>query len=237
MRLDTSIYSHIFYIRYVNSRNSKSGLCAIPLTLQEVFTLSIEEIKELAKNPREIIQIDDDELEPNKALVELKERLSGLSTIKKETKIELDDSIWFNVPVGQRNKTLAKIVGMLIERKLKPKDILSIALLWNQNCEEPEAEDAVKSHVERLISEYGANLDTFWKLAEDSRIVFNLVDYRKYLEEEGFAKTYVSKDYIFIQIKDNRIKEVSQNQIKDHVLNYIRTIDNPHQRTGRRSFT
>lgn len=229
MKLDTSIYSHIFYIRYVNSRNSKSGLCAIPLTLQEVFTLSIEEIKELAKNPREIIQIDDDELEPNQALVELKEKLSGLSTIKKETNIELDDSIWFNVPVGQRNKTLAMIVGMLIERRLKPKDILSIALLWNLNCEEPEVEDAVKSHVERLISEYGVNLDTFWKLAEDSRILFNLVDYRRYLEAEGFAKTYVSKDYIFIQIKDNRIKEVSQNQIKDHVLNYIRTIDNPYQ--------
>ena len=229
MKLDTSIYSHIFYIRYVNSRNSKSGLCAIPLTSQEIFNLSIEEIKELAKNPREIIQIDDDELEPNKALVELKERLSGLSTNKKETNIELDDSIWFNVPVGQRNKTLAKIVGKLIERKLKPEDILSIALLWNQNCEEPEAEDAVKSHVERLITEYGTNLDTFWKLGEDSRIVFNLVDYRRYLEAEGFAKTYVSKDYIFIQIKDNRIKEVSQNQIKDHVLNYIRTIDNPYQ--------
>jgi len=227
MKLDTSIYSHIFYIRYVNSRNSKSGLCAIPLTAQEVFTLSIEEIKALAKNPREIIQIDDDELEPNRGLVELKE--TATTTIKKETNIELDDSIWFNVPVGQRNKTLAQIVGMLIERKLKPKDILSIALLWNQNCEEPEAEEAVKSHVERLISEYGVNLDTFWKLAEDSRIVFNLVDYRKYLEAEGFAKTYVSKDYIFIQIKDNRIKEVSQNQIKDHVLNYIRTVDNPYQ--------
>lgn len=225
MKLDTSIYSHIFYIRYVNSRNSKSGLCAIPLTSQEIFSLSIEEIKELAKHPREIIQIDDEELEPNRGLVELKE--TATTTIKKETKIELDDSIWFKVPVGQRNKTLAIIVGRLIERKLKQEDILSIALLWNQNCEEPEAEDAVKSHVERLISEYGVNLDTFWKLAEGSRIVFNLVDYRRYLEAEGFAKTYVSKDYIFIQIKDNRIKEVSQNQIKDHVLNYVRTIDNP----------
>ena len=227
MKLDNSIYSHIFYIRYVNSRNSKSGLCAIPLTAQEIFTLSIAEIKELAQHPSEIIQIDDDELEPNRGLVELKE--TATTTIKKETKIELDDSIWFNVPVGQRNKTLAQIVGMLIERKLKPKNILSIALLWNLNCEEPEAEDAVKSHVERLISEYGSNLDTFWKLGEDSRIGFNLVDYRRYLEEEGFAKTYVSKDYIFIQIKDNRIKEVSQNQIKDHVLKYVRTIDNPHK--------
>lgn len=131
MRLNTSIYSHIFYIRYVNSRNSKSGLCAIPFTSQEIFTLSIDEIKELAKHPREIIHIDDEELEPNKALVELKERLSGLSTNKKESNIEPDDSIWRNVPVGQRNKTLAKIVGKLTERKLKQEDILSIALLWN----------------------------------------------------------------------------------------------------------
>ena len=54
MKFDPKIYSHTFYIRYVNSRNSKSGLCAIPLTAEEIFTLSIEEIKSLAKEPREI---------------------------------------------------------------------------------------------------------------------------------------------------------------------------------------
>ena len=34
---------------------------------------------------------------------------------------------------------------------------------------------------------------------------------------------------MFIQIKNNRIKEVSQNIIKDHVLNYIRSLELPYK--------
>jgi len=104
MRIDTSIYSHIFYIRYVNSRNSKSGLCAIPLTTQEVFTLSIDQIKELAKNPREIVQIEDEELELNEALTELKEKCSSSKPNKKTESTKQTEDLWGNVPVGQRNK-------------------------------------------------------------------------------------------------------------------------------------
>lgn len=228
MKLDTSIYSHIFYIRYVNSRNSKSGLCAISLTAQEVFTLSIDQIKELAKNPREIIQIDDEELEPNQALIELKEKcISGRPQKISKSIEQSDEDLWRNVPVGQRNNALARNVGKLIERKVSSQDILSITLLWNQSLDEPEDEATVKSHVERLINDYGISLNTFWKLNEEKEIKFSLVDFRKYLEAEGFAKTYLGKDYIFIQIKENKIKEVTHTQIKDHVLEYIRGLDNP----------
>lgn len=229
MQIDTSIYSHIFYIRYVNSRNSKSGLCAIPLTAQEVFTLSINEIKELAKNPRTIIQIDDEELEPNESLTELKEKCTSKKTNKKTETTKQTEDLWVNVPVGKRNITLAKNVGKLIERKVSPQDIQSIALLWNRSLTDPEDEGIVKSNVQRLIHDYGVNLQTFWKLNEKKEIIFSVVEFRKYLEAEGFAKTYLGKGYIFIKINNNIIKEVTLTQIKDHVLEYIRNLDNPHK--------
>ena len=229
MRLDTSIYTHISFIRYVNSKNSKSGLCAIPLTAQEIFTLSIEEIKELAKNPREIIQIDDEELEPNEALTELKEKSSSSKPNKKTESTKQTEDLWGNVPVGQRNKARSKNVGSLIERKVMPNNILAIALLWNRSLNDPEDEGVVKSHVQRLINDYGFNLHTFWKLNKKKEIVFSVVEFRKYLEAEGFAKTYIGKGYVFIKINNNIIKEVTLTQIKDHVLEYIRNLDNPHK--------
>lgn len=229
MRIDTSIYSHIFYIRYVNSRNSKSGLCAIPLTTQEVFTLSIDQIKELAKNPREIIQIDDEELEPNEALTELKEKSSSRKPNKKTESTKQTEDLWGNVPVGQRNKARSRNIGSLIERKVMPNDILALALIWNRSLNDPEDEGEVKSHVQRLINDYGVNLHTFWKLNEKKQIVFSVVEFRKYLEAEGFAKTFIGKGYVFIKINNNIIKEVTLTQIKDHVLEYIRNLDNPHK--------
>ena len=229
MRIDTSIYSHIFYIRYVNSRNSKSGLCAIPLTTQEVFTLSIDQIKELAKNPREIVQIEDEELELNEALTELKEKCSSSKPNKKTESTKQTEVLWGNVPVGQRNKARSKNVGRLIERKVMPNDILALALLWNRSLNDPEDEGVVKSHVQRLINDYGVNLHTFWKLNKKKEIVFSVVEFRKYLEAEGFAKTYIGKGYVFIKINSNIIKEVTLTQIKDHVLEYIRNLDNPHK--------
>lgn len=229
MRLDTSIYSYISFIRYVNSRNSKSGLCAIPLTTQEVFTLSIDQIKDLAKNPREIIQIEDEELEPNEALTELKEKSSSSKPNKKIKSTEQTEDLWGNVPVGQRNKARSKNVGRLIERKVMPNDILAIALLWNRSLNNPEDEGVVKSHVQRLINDYGVNLHTFWKLNKKKEIVFSVVEFRKYLEAEGFGKTFIGKGYIFIKINNNIIKEVTLTQIKDHVLEYIRNLDNPHK--------
>ncbi len=52
--IDTSIYHTVSLIRIENTINSKTGLFSIPLTIDEINSLSIEEIKELAKQPRTI---------------------------------------------------------------------------------------------------------------------------------------------------------------------------------------
>ena len=156
---DPKIYSHIFYIRYINSRNSKSGLCAIPLTAKEIFTLSIEEIKSLAKEPREIECFPVEELEQNKELVKLKETVfSGpVKFTANLSKVELDenDPIWLGVAEGKRNESLAKIVGYLIAKKIDNEKIVSIVKNWNSKCTPPEDEKIVVQHTLSLISDYG----------------------------------------------------------------------------------
>jgi replicative DNA helicase len=50
--LDPTIYDGMRLFRLENTLNSKSRLYKIPLTIEELFTRSVEEIKELAKQPR-----------------------------------------------------------------------------------------------------------------------------------------------------------------------------------------
>ena len=51
-KYDPQVYDGVRLWRLPNTINSKTGLHKIPLTVQELFTLSIEEIRKLAKNPR-----------------------------------------------------------------------------------------------------------------------------------------------------------------------------------------
>ncbi len=70
--LDTSIYHTVALIRIENTQNSKSGLYSIPLTVDELQTLTIDEIKGLAKEPRFISK--DSVLSPIESLVKLKQK-------------------------------------------------------------------------------------------------------------------------------------------------------------------
>lgn len=231
MKFDPKIYSHTFYIRYVNSRNSKSGLCAIPLTAKEIFTLSIEEIKSLAKEPREIEYFPLEELEPNQELVRLKETVCSQSVkFKAELSnvvLDEEDPIWSGVAEGKRNEARAQIVGYLIAKRIDIKRIISIAKLWNSNCQPPEDEKIVVNHTLSLIKDFSSVHNSFWSIDKKGKVSFSLVDFRKYLETAGFAKVYLDEDYIFIQISESRIRKVSLTQIKDHVLEYVRSLKNP----------
>ena len=100
---DGTIYHHVAFIRVVNSRNSKSGLCAIPLTANEVFSLSIDEIKELAKNPRTVEYISIEELVPNKEFVKLKDQHLGkpFTKEKRSGDVKAEDELWQGVGEGK----------------------------------------------------------------------------------------------------------------------------------------
>ena len=215
---DSTIYHHVAFIRVVNSRNSKSGLCAIPLTSEEIFNFSIEEIKELAKNPRTIEYIQVDELLPNAELVKLKKQ-DHLKPHPKEIKV--DDGLWLGVGEGKRNESLAKLVGRMLVEKSSNDLIIKTALLWNKQCTPPEDEKSVISHVERLIGSFGHEDGKFWTIDKKRKVEISLTRYMDFLSEEGFGKIYMGSNYFFVRIIDNRIREYSLPQIKDHVMDYI----------------
>lgn len=224
---DKLIYNNTWFIRVVNSKNSKSGLYAIPLTIKEIFALSIDEIKELAKNPRTVEYISSEELLPNPELIKLKNGIiSEPHHMRIDfSKIEAKDPIWWGVTEGNRHKSLASIVGYLLFKKLPPNKIHPIVMHWNKSCRPPENERTVSRNVDELIEKYGNAENTFWTIDSEGKVSVLLVEFRKYLEEEGFAKFYLGNDYMFVQVRKNRIKEVTQNIIKDHVLSYIRSLD------------
>lgn len=71
--LDLSIYKRTALLRVPNTRHSKSGLFKVPLFLEDLQTLSIEEIRSLAGNPRHL------HMERPKASLEDKESPSTAS--------------------------------------------------------------------------------------------------------------------------------------------------------------
>jgi hypothetical protein len=71
--IDTSIYHTTALFRIENTQNSKSGLYSIPLTVDELTSLSIDKIEELADKPR-IISAESIPYSPVDSLVKLKQK-------------------------------------------------------------------------------------------------------------------------------------------------------------------
>jgi len=71
--LDWDFYSKLRLSRVENAKHGKTGLFAIPLTVDELMTLSIAEIRELAATPRHLDRPPDDEWLPIPSLVQMRE--------------------------------------------------------------------------------------------------------------------------------------------------------------------
>lgn len=66
----------------------------------------------------------------------------------------------------------------------------------------------------------------FWQIVDGkANIIRNTL--LEYLEAEGFGKMFLGKDYIFIQDKNNIVKEVTPVIIKDLVLEYVNEFTDP----------
>jgi len=68
--IDRSIYHTVSIVRIENTQNDKSDLFCIPLTFDELHSMSIDEIKILAEQPRHLA-IDSAELVPSESLIQL----------------------------------------------------------------------------------------------------------------------------------------------------------------------
>ena len=226
--IDEGVYYTVGLFREVNSVNNKSGLFAIPLTNDELFTLSYDEIKELARDQREVNYIDVSELMPVDALVELKENAS-----KEKTDVPISDkpkdSIWDSAPEGERNVLLGKRLGRLVRSNLSNSDIMQLGLILNNQNDPPEDEKLVEKQIQNFLNKYGNIEGDFWKISRKYKdkklykidVEINEKKYIDFLNSEGFAKIYLDKYPLFIKAENNIIKEYSTPMIKDHVMDYV----------------
>jgi len=65
--------------------------------------------------------------------------------------------------------------------------------------------------------------EVFWyKEGDETKI--NRQQFLSFLEERGYRKFYIGKDYLFVQVENNIVKEVGTVHIKDYVTTYIKSL-------------
>lgn len=149
---DPAIYDKLRLWRLPNTINSKSGLYKIPLSAEELFNLSIEEIKELAKRPRKGIFFDHnmDVSEPLIGLYEQARQAYTKPTENSKEKRKYEKLINDKVLEGERNTALTSYAGKLRSWSIPGNEAFTILSAVNQvRClpplDEREVESIVKS--------------------------------------------------------------------------------------------
>lgn len=66
----------------------------------------------------------------------------------------------------------------------------------------------------------------FWSFNE-GRLIIQRNEFIEFLEAEGFGKLFSGKDYIFIQDRENIVREVAPVNIKDFVFEYVNEFTDP----------
>ena len=223
---DKSIYGTTRLIRVENTVNSKSDLYAIPLTSFELFSLSIDEIKELAKAPRKVAYVDPEELESNIYLIELKENAVTIPKIEKKHQKKDLEELWGSKSEGGRHLGAGSIVGHLLNYNVPKSSIKKIVELWNKTNTPPKSEADIERDINSFLNAYGKEEGDFWIIEKLENgtwdISINYYDYIKFLEGKGFAKKYLDNDYVFIRSENNVVGQLQLEKIKDFILEYIR---------------
>ncbi len=229
INIDESIYHTTALVRVPNTLNSKSGLYAIPLVPVEITNLSIDKIKEMAKEPRDGFNYPKN-LKPVQKLVELKQSL--LASAKQSptagipSKSKTEESIFSPKTTGDRHNALTSIVGKLIKKGLSDDDIIHIALLVNNQNNPPKPEEDIITTVKDLLQRYNNNIEgAFWSIRGGTKVDLHTKKFIDFLVEQGFVKVFYDKAHIYVQIVNNIAEEVVVPRIKDYVFGYINSLD------------
>jgi len=161
--LDTSIYEIRRIFRMTNTKHIKSGLYKIPLTFNELQSLSIDEIRELAKQPRkDFEQFPVSEISEVQALRDLYGK--WINHKFDEPKPEkINDTTFRDIfqsqPVGNRTHTVMKIVGHLIKSNTPEPLALEILKLWNDKQDTPLPDEKLQYTVSDAFKRYHKPID------------------------------------------------------------------------------
>ena len=153
--IDTSIYMRSGIYRVAHTKNQKTGLYKIPITLKEALSCTSEEIHELAKEPRleypyEVLD-GDNELEGYISLEA--PRVPEFRNISEPTKVvPCVQTMLRNGPIeGSRHNTALRIASHF-KRHGIPSEYAKVGLLhWNNNTMNEQA------MIEKVESVYNGN--------------------------------------------------------------------------------
>jgi AAA domain len=157
--LDTDIYDTVRLWRTPNTRHGKTRLYKIPISTEELFTLAVGEIRELAKQPRpDFSQTDADEYGPVPALVDLWQAIDEGERDDASRHEPLDVvEVLSGVPQGERDKKLFRFAAKMRGADVPYAFARKLTLEAASNCDPafPEA-DAIRK-VDSAYKNYEPN--------------------------------------------------------------------------------
>lgn len=147
--VDLVVYERRRLFRLENSQHQKTGLYKIPLQYHELLSFSLEEIHELAKQPRQLINYPKPELINKANKMYLKEakayvdyekeqaerfkNYKNVTTFKRGEIPEYIERILQEGPVeGTRNETAAGLASFFMQQGLTQEETWQELVNWNQ---------------------------------------------------------------------------------------------------------
>jgi len=157
--IDMQIYDKRRVLRIENSINSKSGLYKIRLSKKELHNLTLEELKELAKTPRDVelfyppylkevrsawdyIIADDTHL-PTSERKERKKLNRNNNRIRKDLMPCIKEIMLHGVDKGSRNNTTVAFASSLLQNGYDTDEVLETLLEWNDMNNPPLSENEI----------------------------------------------------------------------------------------------
>lgn len=207
IEIDPVIYEPMRLWRLPNTINSKTDLYKISLTVMELYELSIDQIKDKATKPQNIISSDPT---PNDALIELYQKFkvdkpklvsSTWNSFPKNEKYCIYNMLNNGVPSGERNNALLRM-SVYLNQKFNSDILNAIFDQWNykHNLSIPEIEirQTIKSSLNGY--DYGCN--------------------------DGLLQKYCSNQCTYYRRKNIELKDIKTiSDLEQDYINYIKSID------------
>jgi hypothetical protein len=166
--IDLGIYDRRRLWRLLNSRHNKTGLYKIPLTLTELEKLSIDEIKQLAANPRQpfIQPVVVVSLQAERLYNEHKEKVEAWLTTRKQKfeTIQLKETAGdppcirklceTGATKGNRNNTTFQLAVYYAGKGFNEQDIIQACTQFAAKSDQPLTEKEIETLVDSAFKGY-----------------------------------------------------------------------------------
>jgi DNA primase large subunit len=165
--IDLKIYDKRRLFRLVNSRHNKTNLYKIPLTIEELITMPLEDIRELAKDPRVIDRPKTINTSPrtltafNGFVKKFKEELAKKQAMNDRISSEplkitppcVKELLENPVQKGQRNNTAAALLSFFKQQGISQEEATSRISSWNISyCSPPIEAKEIETTVNSIYN-------------------------------------------------------------------------------------